>query len=138
MKTSLNKAALTRDLLNNQITNSDTWIQGIALAILATLFVVLLTLLGVYQFRHSDPYIESVLALNGNPAQGQAIFHMNCASCHGIYADGMVGPDLHRLSERKSRIGIINQVISGKTPPMPQFQPSPQEMADLLEYLEGL
>nr|MCU0568112.1 cytochrome c [Oculatellaceae cyanobacterium Prado106] len=24
------------------------------------------------------------------------------------------------------------------TPPMPQFQPSPQAMADLLEYLEEL
>ncbi|NEQ28240.1 MAG: cytochrome c, partial [Microcoleus sp. SIO2G3] len=66
------------------------------------------------------------------------IFQMNCASCHGIFADGMVGPNLHHIRDRKSSIRIINQVISGQTPPMPQFQPSPQEMADLLEYLEGL
>jgi len=29
-------------------------------------------------------------------------------------------------------------VVSGETPPMPMFQPKPQEMADLLKYLEKL
>jgi hypothetical protein len=29
-------------------------------------------------------------------------------------------------------------VVSGRTPPMPKFQPEAQEMADLLEYLENL
>ncbi|MCY7276760.1 MAG: cytochrome c, partial [Phormidesmis sp. CAN_BIN44] len=37
-----------------------------------------------------------------------------------------------------SRTRLIDQVISGKTPPMPQFQPSPQEMADVLSYLKSL
>lgn len=124
--------------MNNQISTTDTWIQGIALAILAVLFVLLVALLGVYQFSHTDPYITSVLTLKGNAQQGEAIFQMNCSSCHGIYADGMVGPNLHHVSERKSSVRIINQVISGQTPPMPQFQPSSQEMADLLEYLKGL
>ncbi|MFM6660226.1 MAG: cytochrome c, partial [Microcystis panniformis] len=32
----------------------------------------------------------------------------------------------------------IEQVISGKTPPMPKFQPDTQAMADLLVYLENL
>ncbi len=36
------------------------------------------------------------------------------------------------------RIGLIHQVTSGATPPMPKFQASPQEMADLLSYLEKL
>jgi mono/diheme cytochrome c family protein len=53
-------------------------------------------------------------------------------------ADGKVGPSLKNVSTRKSRIGLIEQVISGNTPPMPKFQPSPQEMADLLSYLESL
>ncbi|NER30629.1 MAG: cytochrome c, partial [Symploca sp. SIO1C4] len=39
---------------------------------------------------------------------------------------------------RKSKISLIHQVTDGKTPPMPKFQPSPQEMADLLSYLEEL
>jgi mono/diheme cytochrome c family protein len=129
---------LTRDILNNQLTDTDTWIQGIALAILAMLFASLLAILGVYQFRNPDPYVESVLSLTGNLTQGQAIFQMNCSSCHGFYADGMVGPSLHNVGDRKSRVRLIEQVTSGKTPPMPQFQPSPQEMSDLLEYLERL
>jgi mono/diheme cytochrome c family protein len=70
--------------------------------------------------------------------QGQTIFQLNCAGCHGVTADGLVGPDLHKVSSRKSSSRIIHQVISGETPPMPQFQPSSQEMADLLEYLKGL
>lgn len=123
--------------MNNQLTNTDTWLQGVALAILATL-AILLAILSIHQFRPADPYVKSVLSLSGNSAQGQAIFQMNCASCHGLYADGMIGPSLHHVADRKSRVGLIEQVTSGKTPPMPQFQPSPQEMADLLEYLEGL
>ena len=33
---------------------------------------------------------------------------------------------------------LIQQVVSGKTPPMPRFQPEPQAMADLLAYLNSL
>jgi hypothetical protein len=42
------------------------------------------------------------------------------------------------VSTRKSKASLIKQVVSGETPPMPQFQPGPQEMADLLKYLETL
>jgi mono/diheme cytochrome c family protein len=129
---------LAKELLDNQIATTDISVQKaawIALAVLVALLVVALT---VHQFRRSDPYIQNVLALNGNAAQGQVIFQLNCAGCHGVAADGRVGPSLHRVASRKSRIGLIHQVTSGKTPPMPQFQPSPQEMADLLKYLESL
>lgn len=129
---------LNRELLDNQLPNTDNLIQGIALFIFVALLAVLVAILGVYQFQHSDPYVQSVLSLEGDVVQGHAIFQMNCSSCHGIYADGEVGPDLHHISDRKSRVGLIQQVTSGQTPPMPQFQPSPQEMADLLEYLETL
>lgn len=124
--------------MNNQLTNTDNLIQRIAIALLAALFAILLVSLGIYQARVSDPYVENVLSLRGDLLQGQAIFQMNCASCHGIQADGVVGPSLQGVSERKSRVRLIHQVTSGDTPPMPQFQPSPQEMADLLSYLESL
>ncbi|MCA1991498.1 MAG: cytochrome c, partial [Coleofasciculus sp. S288] len=55
-----------------------------------------------------------------------------------LQADGRVGPSLQHVSKRKSKTSLIYQVISGQTPPMPKFQPSPQEMADLLSYLEKL
>lgn len=129
---------LTKELLKQNVVNSDALMQGIALAILAGLFAVLVYLLGMYQYQYSDPYIKSVLSTSGDVDHGHAIFQMNCSSCHGLDADGRVGPSLLSVSDRKSRVALIRQVTSGQTPPMPQFQPSPQEMADLLKYLETL
>lgn len=106
--------------------------------IVLVLVVALLVAFGVYQLRYSDPYVQSVLSLTGDSARGQVIFQQNCAVCHGLNADGRVGPSLHRVASRKSRIGLIHQVTSGDTPPMPQFQPTSQDMADLLKYLESL
>ena len=62
----------------------------------------------------------------------------NCAGCHGIAAQGLVGPDLHGVDSRKNNRQLIQQVVSGRTPPMPRFQPEPQAMADLLAYLHTL
>jgi mono/diheme cytochrome c family protein len=93
---------------------------------------------GFYFSQISDPYIKEVLSLEGDISRGHAMFQINCAGCHGREADGNIGPSLHDVSKRKSKISLINQVISGKTPPMPQFNPNTQEMADLLSYLEEL
>jgi len=108
------------------------------MALSAILVVVLLAIVGVYQFRLADPYVRNVLALRGDAVQGHAIFQMNCSGCHGLEGDGRVGPSLKGVSSRKSRVRLIQQVTSGQTPPMPQFQPTHQEMADLLTYLESL
>ncbi|MCY7333133.1 MAG: cytochrome c [Pseudanabaena sp. CAN_BIN31] len=85
-----------------------------------------------------DPYTQSVLNLSGDPVQGRSIFVMNCVACHGQWANGKVGPNLHGVRDRKSDVRLIQQVVSGETPPMPQFQPSPHDMADLLSYLKQL
>jgi mono/diheme cytochrome c family protein len=126
--------------LNNPIAKPDIdlLIQRVALQILALLLVVVLASIGVSHLSESDPYIHTVLSLKGDPARGAAIFQMNCAGCHGANASGHVGPSLLKISGHKSRVSLIEQVISGQTPPMPQFQPSPEIMADLLEYLETL
>ncbi|APB33772.1 cytochrome c class I [Gloeomargarita lithophora Alchichica-D10] len=85
-----------------------------------------------------NPYIKEVLSIVGDVGQGRDIFLQNCASCHGVQGAGHVGPSLHGVGKRRSPLGIISQVTGGQTPPMPQFQPSPQAMADLLRYLEQL
>lgn len=105
---------------------------------IAVLLTLLLWAFGIHRIQVSDPYIKSVLALPGNSIQGKAIFQMNCAGCHGWQGDGSVGPSLQGVSKHKSRYGLIHQVVSGDTPPMPQFQPNTKEMADLLSYLETL
>jgi mono/diheme cytochrome c family protein len=129
---------LNSKLLDNQIPNPKNLIQRITIMALAVVLSVSLGIFAVYAIRPSDPYAKAVLALNGDPVQGHAIFQINCAGCHGWQADGSVGPSLQGVSKRKSPYGLIHQVTSGETPPMPKFQPSPQAMADLLTYLESL
>ncbi len=126
------------NLLDNQLAKSEILLQRLALVGLAVLLAIALAIFSVNLLRMSDPYIKGVLSLTGDPVQGHAIFQMNCAGCHGFQADGNVGPSLQGVSKRKSPYSLIHQVISGDTPPMPQFQPSMQEMSDLLSYLETL
>lgn len=124
--------------MNNQLAKPDIEnpLPTLALRGLAVLCVLILVVVLFYKLHITDPYITSVLSLNGDAVKGHAIFQINCAGCHGLEGQGRVGPSLDDISKRKSRVSLIHQVISGQTPPMPQFQPSPQEMADLLKYLE--
>jgi mono/diheme cytochrome c family protein len=115
----------------------------ISLHPVGTWFMTMLTVLIVmmvvwFSSRYFDPYVSEVLSLEGNANRGQAIFQANCAVCHGLEGTGNIGPSLLGVHQRKSEVHLIEQVISGKTPPMPQFQPNPQEMADLLNYLKTL
>ncbi len=124
--------------MDSQLTQSKAMISRLTIVLLAIALTALIIIVVYYVGRVSDPYIQQVLLLNGDLARGNAIFQINCAACHGSNADGSVGPSLHHVPKRKSKISLIEQVISGKTPPMPKFQPTPQEMADLLTYLETL
>ena len=108
-----------------------------ALVVVATLACILLVLWTMGGAR-SDPYSRQTLALQGSAERGGQLFLLNCAGCHGIAAQGIVGPDLHGVNKRKSQRQLIQQVVSGRTPPMPRFQPEPQAMADLLSFLNSL
>jgi mono/diheme cytochrome c family protein len=113
-------------------------VQKLVLTALVFITVAIVAVAGVYAWQHSDPYIQSVQALRGDAVRGNAIFQMNCAGCHGTLATGKVGPSLLKVSSRRSQLSLIDQITSGKTPPMPKFQASPSEMADLLSYLKTL
>lgn len=121
--------------MDNQLVQSRTWQSRLILIIMAIALVVTCGIMGIYLQKVSDPYVSDVLALDGDPQNGLAIFQINCAGCHNLQADLNVGPRLENVAKRKSQREIITQVVSGKTPPMPKFQPSKQEMADLLSYL---
>ncbi len=112
--------------------------QQICWSVLTCLSIGLFTIFGWHSLQESNPYTTNVLAKTGDPTLGHAIFQINCSGCHGLDAGGRVGPSLREISKRKSPQGLIEQVTSGNTPPMPQFQPNPQEMADLLSYLAKL
>ena len=124
--------------MDNQLVQFKATNQIAILGAIAFALIILVTGLSFYFSPLSDPYIQEVLAARGQATNGQAIFAINCAGCHGLQGGGNVGPSLHTVSRRKSKPSIIHQVISGETPPMPKFQPNTQEMADLLSYLESL
>lgn len=130
--------ALTDNALDKESQEQSTGayqLVGILVLLTALIMAVLMI---VRHVQAADPYIQTVLALEGDTQRGQEIFQMNCAVCHGIEANGEVGPSLLGVSARKSKVNLIKQVVSGNTPPMPQFQPKPEDMADLLSYLETL
>ena len=124
--------------MDNQLIPYSLWIQRLLILAAFIIIAVSITVLGIYWNKNPNPYVHEVLSLKGDSVQGEAIFQINCSGCHGIKANGSVGPSLKNVPKRKSKRDLINQVISGNTPPMPKFQPSPQEMADLLVYLEQL
>ncbi|ABW26766.1 c-type cytochrome [Acaryochloris marina] len=125
-------------LKSDQTLNPGLSIQKALLVVLGWLLVIAVIIGVVYQARLSDPYVQDVLHHEGTVAQGNAIFQLNCSGCHGTSGDGKVGPSLRRVTTHRSQVGLIYQITSGKTPPMPKFQANPQEMADLLEYLKTL
>jgi mono/diheme cytochrome c family protein len=100
--------------------------------------VVTATILGIRYWHFADPYVQAVMAREGNVDRGHSIFQLNCAGCHGTTADGRVGPSLRGVSSRRAQWSLIQQITSGQTPPMPKFQVAPEVMADLLSYLKTL
>jgi mono/diheme cytochrome c family protein len=129
---------LSQETFNEQPSELTVLLQKAARLLVVLFAAVLAAILLGRHLEAADPYIHQVLVLQGDQHRGEAIFRMNCAVCHGIEATGEVGPNLRGVSDHKTKASLIKQVTSGKTPPMPQFQPSPQDMADLLEYLESL
>ena len=88
--------------------------------------------------HENNKYIIKTLELNGSVEEGNALFKMNCVGCHGITARGLVGPDLHSITQRLNDKEIIKQVTGGLTPPMPSFEIDPENMSNLLKYLHSL
>ena len=103
-------------------------------------FVVLLICFAIFILNNyeNNKYIIKTLELNGSAEEGDALFKINCVGCHGITARGLVGPDLHSITQRLNDKEIIKQVTGGLTPPMPSFEIDPVNMANLLKYLHSL
>ena len=101
--------------------------------------VSLICFLIIFVDHHeNNKYIIETLEINGSATDGDALFKMNCVGCHGITARGLVGPDLHSITQRLNDKQIIKQVTGGLTPPMPSFEIDPVNMSNLLKYLHSL
>ena len=103
-------------------------------------FVVFFASLAIFFLFHheNNNYINKTLEHSGSIDDGDALFKMNCVGCHGISARGLVGPDLHSITQRLNDKEIIKQVTGGLTPPMPSFEIDPINMSNLLKYLHSL
>ncbi len=103
-------------------------------------FVVSLICFSIFFLNRNEnnKYIIETLELNGSVKEGDALFKINCVGCHGITARGLVGPDLHSITQRLNDKEIIKQVTGGTTPPMPSFEIDPVNMSNLLKYLHSL
>ena len=110
------------------------------LKIVFVVFGVLLICFSIFFIKHQEnnKYIIETLELNGSAEEGDALFKINCVGCHGITASGLVGPDLHSITQRLNDKDIIKQVTGGLTPPMPSFEIDTVNMANLLKYLHSL
>ena len=100
--------------------------------------VLVFFILFYFNNHRNNEYILKTLELNGVVKEGDALFKTNCVGCHGITARGLVGPDLHSITQRLRDKEIIKQVTEGLTPPMPSFEIDPQNMSNLLKYLHSL
>ena len=58
----------------------------------------LLILLWIYGGK-PDPFIQKTLNDQGSIEAGNSLFRMNCVGCHGISAQGLVGPELSKVTE---------------------------------------
>ena len=103
-------------------------------------FLILLICFSIFIVNHheNDKYILETLSINGSAEKGNRLFKLNCVGCHGITARGLVGPDLHSITQRLNDKEIIKQVTGGLTPPMPSFEIDPVNMSNLLKYLHTL
>ena len=108
-----------------------------ALVVLAASACIVL-LLWVLGNAGQDPYIRATLDLQGSTDHGGQLFRINCAGCHGLAGQGLLGPTLKGITERVGDAQLIHQIVSGETPPMPSFQMEPKAMADLLAHLHQL
>ena len=110
------------------------------LKIVFIVFAVFLICFSIFFVKHQEnnKYIIKTLELNGSAEKGDALFKINCVGCHGITARGLVGPDLHAITQRLNDKEIIKQVTGGLTPPMPSFEIDPVNMSNLLKYLHSL
>ncbi len=118
--------------------NKDQKISSWRILLLSTATVAFIILLWTIGSFKQDPFITETLSIQGEALSGSKLFKINCVGCHGISAQGFVGPDLHEVTQEMSDKKIVNQVIRGLTPPMPSFEIDPESMADLLAYMHSL
>ena len=123
---------------SNSAVEKQTFQHGLKPMLILSSIACLLVLFLLTKHANQDPYIVETLSLEGSIERGSKLFRMNWVGCHGISAQGLVGPELNKITEEINDKQIIIQIINGLTPPMPSFEIDAQSMSDLISYLHSL
>ena len=132
------KEVLVNTPSSKSLINEEQKISLWRIFVLSTATLVILIFFWRFEGFKQEPFIDETLSIEGEVLSVSKLFKINCVGCHGISAQGFVGPDLHEATQAMSDKKIINQVIRGLTPPMPSFEIEPKSMADLLAYMHSL
>lgn len=107
--------------------------------------MVLLAALAACQPSVNAQGVTLVEPTDGNPASGMDVADRNCSLCHAIARDGASphprAPAFRTLSSRYPldalSEALAEGIVVGHTG-MPQIQLEPQEIKDLIAYLETI
>ncbi|MEQ1565647.1 MAG: cytochrome c [Myxococcota bacterium] len=79
---------------------------------------------------------DHILALTGDPVEGEALYRADCVSCHGVDGVSATAPSLPEVLPARTGEEILRAIDEGPGV-MPEYRPvyDAQQMADLLEYL---
>jgi mono/diheme cytochrome c family protein len=93
--------------------------------------------------RSTDERVEAILALDGDPASGEAIYAETCAGCHAESGLGVddptepgIGENLTEVVEAEDDTEFVRAILEGEGE-MPAFadELSDEEIADVLAYI---
>jgi len=84
----------------------------------------------------TDPLerVDDIVAIDGDPAEGEALFQSTCASCHGSYGEG-TDSGRQLLGVGFDEETVVSAVLTG-VGTMPSYSTfTDQQVADVYAYL---
>ena len=75
------------------------------------------------------------VAVDGDAANGEALYASSCAGCHGTDGTGVSAPDLTSGLVSGMSDALLSDVISNGVGGMPGITSDAQEVADIVAYL---
>ena len=99
------------------------------------LVTVTLATFGLAKWHPLTPSAAPVTAIAGDATRGKQVFVVNCSGCHGMDADGGVGPSLHGTGLTAAGVEAI--VAAGRGV-MPSALVEGQDAADVAAYVASL
>ena len=91
---------------NNSSDRGRGLIAALVVSAATACVVLVLWVLGSAQ---QDPYIKASLELQGAVDHGGQLFRINCAGCHGLAGQGLLGPSLVGISQRSSDPRVVHR-----------------------------